>query len=102
MKELKELSKDASDIVTAMVQKFQRMQTTLNFLFSMNQTKSLFWQMRRIALNMEPWGTNALPNAPRTIRHTLIKSQKTTNTFGSYIDTYTIEQAVKDDATIDL
>ena len=46
----------------------------------------------------------ALPNAPR-IAFTgtpLIKSQKTTNTFGSYIDTYTIEQAVKDDATVQI
>ena len=46
----------------------------------------------------------ALPNAPR-IAFTgtpLIKSQKTTNTFGSYIDTYTIEQAVKDGATVQI
>ena len=46
----------------------------------------------------------ALPNAPR-IAFTgtpLIKSQKTTNTFGSYIDTYTIEEAVKDGATIQI
>ena len=32
----------------------------------------------------------------------LIKSQKTTNTFGSYIDTYTIEQAVKDGSTVQI
>jgi type I restriction enzyme R subunit len=46
----------------------------------------------------------ALPNAPR-IAFTgtpLIKSQKTTNTFGTYIDTYTIEQAVKDGATVQI
>ena len=46
----------------------------------------------------------ALPNAPR-IAFTgtpLIKTQKTTNVFGSYIDTYTIEQAVKDGATIQI
>ena len=45
-----------------------------------------------------------LPNAPR-IAFTgtpLIKSQKTTNTFGSYIDTYTIEEAVKDGATVQI
>jgi len=45
-----------------------------------------------------------LPNASR-IAFTgtpLIKSQKTTNTFGSYIDTYTIEQAVKDEATVQI
>ena len=46
----------------------------------------------------------ALPNAPR-IAFTgtpLIKSQKTTSTFGSYIDTYTIEEAVKDGATVQI
>ena len=32
----------------------------------------------------------------------LIKSQKTTSTFGSYIDTYTIEEAVKDGATVQI
>ena len=32
----------------------------------------------------------------------LIRSQKTTNTFGSYIDTYTIEQAVKDESTVQI
>ena len=46
----------------------------------------------------------ALPNAPR-IAFTgtpLIRSHRTTNTFGSYIDTYTIEEAVKDGATVQL
>ena len=48
--------------------------------------------------------SNALPNAVR-IGFTgtpLIKSQKTTSTFGSYIDTYTIEQAVQDGATVQI
>ena len=63
--------------------------------------------MRRIEHNTELLGAAiniALPNAPR-IAFTgtpLIKSQKTTNTFGSYIDTYTIEEAVKDGATIQI
>jgi len=46
----------------------------------------------------------ALPNAPK-IAFTgtpLIKTQKTNNEFGSYIDTYTIEQAVKDGSTIQI
>ena len=46
----------------------------------------------------------AIPNAPR-IAFTgtpLIKTQKTANAFGSYIDTYTIEEAVKDGATIQI
>ena len=46
----------------------------------------------------------ALPNAARVAftGTPLIRSQKTTNTFGSYIDTYTIEQAVKDGATVQI
>ena len=46
----------------------------------------------------------ALPNAPK-IAFTgtpLIKSQKTRNEFGSYIDTYTIDQSVKDGATLQI
>ncbi|MYJ60448.1 MAG: type I restriction endonuclease subunit R [Synechococcus sp. SB0672_bin_6] len=46
----------------------------------------------------------ALPNAPK-IAFTgtpLIASGKTTNEFGAYIDTYTIEQAVADGATVQI
>ena len=46
----------------------------------------------------------ALPNAPK-IAFTgtpLITSQKTTGEFGAYIDTYTIEQAVADGATVQI
>ncbi len=32
----------------------------------------------------------------------LIKSRKTNNEFGTYIDTYTIEQAVRDGATVQI
>jgi type I site-specific restriction-modification system R (restriction) subunit len=45
-----------------------------------------------------------LPNAPK-IAFTgtpLIKSRKTYNEFGPYIDTYTIEQAVEDGATVQI
>ena len=45
-----------------------------------------------------------LPNAAK-IAFTgtpLIKSEKTTNEFGSYIDTYTIEQSVEDGATVQI
>ena len=40
----------------------------------------------------------ALPNAPKIVftGTPLIKTQKTSAEFGSYIDTYTIEQAVQD------
>ena len=79
----------------------------LSFPFLMNQKKSLFWRMKRTELNTARWARRLiprLPNAPR-IAFTgtpLIRSQKTTSTFGSYIDTYTIEEAVKDGATVQI
>ena len=108
VKELKELlSKDASDIVTAMVQKFQENADDFEFPV-LNESDKII--VLADEAHRTQYGTlgaainTALPNAPR-IAFTgtpLIKSQKTTNTFGSYIDTYTIEQAVKDDATIQI
>ncbi len=108
VKELKELlSKDASDIVTAMVQKFQENADDFEFPV-LNESDKII--VLADEAHRTQYGTlgaainTALPNAPR-IAFTgtpLIKSQKTTNSFGSYIDTYTIEQAVKDGATIQL
>ena len=102
VKELKELLKmDASDIVIATIQKSQGDTTDFS-----NESEKI------IVLSDEAHRTQygtlgavinaALPNAPR-IGFTgtpLIKSEKTTNAFGSYIDTYNIEQAVKDGATV--
>ncbi len=108
VKELKELlSKDASDIVTAMVQKFQENADEFEFPV-LNESDKII--VLADEAHRTQYGTlgaainTALPNAPR-IAFTgtpLIKSQKTTNTFGSYIDTYTIEQAVKDGATVQI
>ena len=108
VKELKELlSKDASDIVTAMVQKFQENADDFEFPV-LNESDKII--VLADEAHRTQYGTlgaainTALPNAPR-IAFTgtpLIKSQKTTNTFGSYIDTYTIEQAVKDGATVQI
>lgn len=105
LKEL--LSKDSSDIVTAMVQKFQESVDESEFPV-LNESEKI------IVLADEAHRTQygilgaaidaALPSAPR-IAFTgtpLIKSRKTTDTFGSYIDTYTIEQAVKDGATVQI
>ena len=107
-KELKELlQKDSSDVITAMVQKFQENADDFEFPV-LNESD------RIIVLADEAHRTQygslgaaiqtALPNAPK-IAFTgtpLIKSQKTSNVFGSYIDTYTIEQAVKDGATVQI
>ena len=101
------LQKDSSDVITAMVQKFQENADDFEFPV-LNESD------RIIVLADEAHRTQygslgaaiqtALPNAPK-IAFTgtpLIKSQKTSNVFGSYIDTYTIEQAVKDGATVQI
>ena len=108
VKDLKELlAKDASDIVTAMVQKFQESADDFEFPV-LNESENII--VLADEAHRTQYGTlgaainTALPNAPR-IAFTgtpLIKTQKTTNTFGSYIDTYTIEQAVKDGATVQI
>lgn len=106
--DLKELlRRDSSDIVTAMVQKFQENSDGFEFPV-LNESEKI------IVLADEAHRTQngtlgaaintALPNAVK-IAFTgtpLIKSQKTTNEFGSYIDTYTIEQAVQDGATVQI
>jgi type I restriction enzyme, R subunit len=108
VKKLKELlAKDASDIVTAMVQKFQESADDLQFPV-LNESEKII--VLADEAHRTQYGTlgaamnTALPNAPR-IAFTgtpLIKTQKTTNVFGAYIDTYTIEQAVKDGATVQI
>ncbi len=105
LKEL--LAKDSSDIVTAMVQKFQENADEFEFPVLNESSKIIVLadEAHRTQYGTLGAAINvALPNAPR-IAFTgtpLIKSQKTTNTFGSYIDTYTIEQAVKDGATVQI
>ena len=108
VEELKEfLSKDSSDIVTAMAQKFRENADGFEFpvlndsekiIVLVDEAHRTQYGTLGVAIN------TAIPNAPR-IAFTgtpLIKSEKTTSTFGSYIDTYTIEQAVKDGATVQI
>lgn len=101
------LSKDSSDIVTAMVQKFQEGADDFNFpeLNTSDKIIVLADEAHRTQYGTLGVAINAaLPNAPK-IAFTgtpLISSQKTKNEFGTYIDTYTIEQAVKDGATIQI
>ena len=105
LKEL--LSRDSSDIVTAMVQKFQENVDEFEFPV-LNESEKII--VLADEAHRTQYGTlgaainTAIPNAPR-IAFTgtpLIRSQKTTHTFGSYIDTYTIEEAVKDGATVQI
>lgn len=101
LKEL--LAKDASDLVTATIQKLQEGDdfgvTSLNdsdrIIVLADEAHRSQYGTLGSAIN------SALPNAPK-IAFTgtpLIASQKTRSEFGSYIDTYTIEQAVADGAT---
>jgi type I restriction enzyme R subunit len=108
VKSLKELlTSDASDIITAMVQKFQESADEFEFPVLNESEKIIVLADEAHRTQYGALGAainTALPNAPR-IAFTgtpLIKSQKTTSTFGSYIDTYTIEEAVKDGATVQI
>jgi type I restriction enzyme R subunit len=108
IRELKELlSKDAPDLITSTLQKIQEapeaeMMEELNasskIVVSVDEAHRSHYSSMGVNLNV------ALPNAPK-IAFTgtpLMKEQKTRNAFGSYIDTYTIEQAVADGATLQI
>ena len=100
------LSKDSSDLVTGMLQKFQ--ERDFGQMEVLNESDRIVLLVDEAHRGLyASLGTNlnvALPNAPK-IAFTgtpLIKSQKTTNEFGSYIDTYTIDQSVADGATLQI
>ncbi|MCP9890318.1 type I restriction endonuclease subunit R [Cyanobium sp. Aljojuca 7D2] len=100
LKEL--LAKDASDLVTATIQKLQEKDFGYSCLNDSDRIIVLADEAHRTQYGTLGSAINtALPNAPK-IAFTgtpLITSEKTTNEFGGYIDTYTIEQAVADGAT---
>lgn len=97
------LAKDSSDLITAMMQKVQDDETTESSPINASEKIIVLAdeahrsQYGGLGLSLNAW----LPNAPK-IAFTgtpLISSQKTSHEFGSYIDTYTIEEAVADGAT---
>ncbi|WP_279381382.1 type I restriction endonuclease subunit R [Candidatus Thiosymbion oneisti] len=105
LKEL--LQKDSSDLVTAMMQKFQENEDSFDFPV-LNESDRII--VLADEAHRTQYGTlgvainRGLPNAPK-IAFTgtpLIKSRKTNNEFGTYIDQYTIEQAVADGATVQI
>jgi type I restriction enzyme R subunit len=101
------LQKDSSDLVTAMIQKFQELanEEHVPLLNPSEKIIVLADEAHRTQYGSLGSALNtALPNAVK-IAFTgtpLIKSMKTNNEFGSYIDTYTIEQAVADGATVQI
>ena len=104
--DLKELlSRDSSDIITATVQKFEEDMDKLPVLNESEKIIVLADEAHRTHYgSLGVAISTGLPNAPR-IGFTgtpLIRSQKTVETFGSYIDTYTIEEAVMDGATVQI
>ena len=104
-KSMELLQKDSGDIVTSMISKFWEENNRMNELNASDKIIVLVDEAHRGHYSELGMNLNiALPNAPK-IAFTgtpLIKSQKTTNEFGQYIDTYTIEQAVQDGATIQI
>ena len=99
------LSRDSSDIVTAMVQKFQEAEQEGDFS-DLNPSDKIIvladeahrTQFGGLAMTINA----ALPNAPK-IGFTgtpLLKSQKMDQAFGGYIDQYKINEAVEDGATV--
>jgi type I restriction enzyme, R subunit len=102
LKEL--LAKDSADLITAMLQKFQELETQENFPVLNTSEKIIVLADEAHRTQYGTLGVainSGLPNAPK-IAFTgtpLIASQKTSHEFGSYIDTYTIEEAVADGAT---
>lgn len=99
------LQKDASDIVTAMVQKFQEAEQEDDFskLNISDKIIVLADEAHRTQFGGLAMTINAaLPNAPK-IGFTgtpLLKTQKMDQAFGGYIDQYKINEAVEDGATV--
>jgi type I restriction enzyme R subunit len=101
------LAKDSSDVITAMVQKFQEKSDDFDFPVLNDSEKIIVLADEAHRTQYGALGAainTALPNAPK-IAFTgtpLIRTQRTNNEFGSYIDTYTIEQAVQDGSTVQI
>lgn len=101
------LQKESSELVTAMVQKFQDAEAEGGFV-DLNPSDRIIvladeahrTQFGNLAMTIDA----ALPNAPK-IGFTgtpLLKTQKMSQAFGGYIDQYKINQAVEDGATVRL
>lgn len=101
------LAKDSSDLVTAMVQKFQDAEKEGGFA-ELNPSDKIIvladeahrTQFGGLAMTINA----ALPNAPKVgfTGTPLLKTQKMDQAFGGYIDQYKINEAVEDGATVRL
>jgi type I restriction enzyme R subunit len=100
------LRKDSSDLVMGMLQKFQEddwgdpevLNASDKIILMVDEAHRGQYTTLGVNINV------GLPNAVK-IAFTgtpLVKSQKTTNEFGTYIDTYKIDEAVRDGATVQI
>jgi type I restriction enzyme R subunit len=99
------LSRESSDIVTAMVQKFQDAEADGDFkdLNPSDKIIVLADEAHRTQFgNLAATINVALPNAPKVgfTGTPLLKNQKMDQAFGGYIDQYKINEAVEDGATV--
>lgn len=96
------LASDGPNLITAMVQKFQHKQQSLPLLNTSKKIIILIDEAHRSHYGTLSRALNtALPNATK-IAFTgtpLMRSEKTRKEFGSYIDTYSLAQAVADGVT---
>nr|MBP9709012.1 type I restriction endonuclease subunit R [Oligoflexales bacterium] len=100
------LAQDSSDLITGMLQKFQERE--MDVFEELNSSEKIIVLIDEAHRgHYKTFGANintALPNAPKiALTGTpLMKNDKTQKEFGSYIDQYTIEQAVQDGATVQI
>lgn len=100
----KELKTNSSEIVSAMIHKFQEREYAASFPELNASDKILILtdeahrsQYTKLGANLD----RALPNATR-IAFTGTPIERTENTFGDYIDKYTMRQAIKDGVTLEI
>lgn len=100
----KELRTNSSEIVSAMIHKFQEREYAATFPELNTSEKILILtdeahrsQYTKLGANLD----RALPNATR-IAFTGTPIERTESTFGDYIDKYTMRQAIKDGVTLEI
>lgn len=100
----KELRTNTSEIVSCMIHKFQERDYLASFP-ELNASENILIltdeahrsQYTKLGANLD----RALPNATR-IAFTGTPIERTENTFGDYIDKYTMRQAIKDGVTLEI
>ena len=105
IKDLKEkLSSDSSDLVMAMIQKFQEHDLSATFPVLNESPRILIMtdeahrtQYDLLRANLD----RAMPNAA-DIAYTGTPIEKTKKVFGDYIDKYTMRQAIEDEVTLEI